>query len=113
MEDRELLELAAKAAGIPVEWRNNPDECGIECLAHVIDGVFQEWWMPFDDDGDAFRLSVDLQISLLSNIIRYEATTIALTLAGIFIREDMIHQRPSIAARRAIVRAAAEIGKSK
>lgn len=112
MEDRELLEFSAKALSLNVEWRNNPDEGGTENLAHVIDGVFQYWWAPLDDDGDAFRMSVDLQISILSNIIRYEASTISLTLAGIFIQEDMIKQRPSIAARRAIVRAAAEIGKA-
>lgn len=111
MEDRELLELAAKAAGKNVEWRGNPDEGGAQCLAEIYDGEFQCWWAPLDDDGDAFRLSVDLQISILSNIIRYEASTIALTLAGVFIKEDMLRQRPSVAARRAIVRAAAALAR--
>lgn len=108
MNDRELLEMAAKAAGI-----SGPD--GIRG-----DGTW--WWYnscmdaegrawnPLIDDGDAFRLSIKLQISILSNIIRYEASTISLTLAGIFIKEEMMRRPADVAARRAIVRAAAEIG---
>lgn len=67
MDLSELLELAAKAAGVPVEWRNNPDECGFECLAHIVDGVFQEWWIPLEDDGDSLRLAVELQMDIIQD----------------------------------------------
>lgn len=115
MNDRELLELAAKASGvnlwwdgeIPKEviqhWSGNPEDSG---EARDYD------WNPLADDGDALRLSVKLQISLHSVIIRYEASTIGLTLARVFIKEDMLNQPADVAARRAIVRAAAEIGRA-
>ena len=50
MNDRELLELAAKAAGIEVEWSD-------------ITGCFWsdgDSWVPLTDDGDALRLAVKL-----------------------------------------------------
>lgn len=110
MSDIELLWWAAKAAGLPLsnEW-----DCAAEGRGIIIgrgDGDLRPW-NPLEDDGEAFRLSVMLQISVMSNIIRYEASTIALTLAGIFIKEDMLKKSADVAARRAIVRAAAEIGR--
>ena len=114
MEDRELLEMAAKAARIHLEWiADQPREVVSHWSGNPEDpGELRDYdWNPIANNGDAFRLSVDLQISLLSNIIRYEASTISLTLAGIFIKEDMLNQSPDVAARRAIVRAAAELGR--
>lgn len=52
MNDRELLEMAAKAAGYEVEF----DHKGI---AHIHEGSGnQSWsqWNPLDDDGDCARL---------------------------------------------------------
>jgi hypothetical protein len=43
--DREMLELAAKAVGIPVIWMQTTGR-----------------WNPLEDDGDAFRLMVALGI---------------------------------------------------
>ena len=52
MTDRELLELAAKAAGVRLEeW--NPTY-----RAYWVG----DWWNPLDDDGDALRLAVKLGI---------------------------------------------------
>jgi len=101
MNDRELLEMAAKALGIQVEWRNNPDEAGCECLAQVVDGVFQSWWMPLDDDGDAFRLMVKFRMwqDCDDNICCVEDP-------------DDYNGDENAATRRAIVRAAAQIGRS-
>ncbi|RON17935.1 hypothetical protein BK660_21845 [Pseudomonas brassicacearum] len=62
MNDRELLELAAKAAGLELDW-DVPDGAS----PWVITGAGDErgpgaCWNPLDDDGDAFRLAVDLRI---------------------------------------------------
>lgn len=92
MTDRELLELAAKAAGIDV-------------TAVVADGIPHRfgggYWNPLTDDGDALRLAV--RLSLLE-----EHPDFAYKLA-----EESGHPHdPTAATRRAIVRAAAEIGKT-
>lgn len=53
MDDRELLELAAKAAGIPVTLGCHIPSGGM-WLFHVdVDRV----WSPLHDDGDALRLA--------------------------------------------------------
>lgn len=59
MTDRELLELAAKAAGYKYEkyveseglWLND------SCPDYGYD-----WWNPLDDDGDALRLAIDIGV---------------------------------------------------
>ena len=61
MTDRELLELAAKAAGIDLEppnpWFLYSDESGFIRL--VEDGSRVSWsWNPLTDDADALRLVV-------------------------------------------------------
>ena len=111
MDDRELLDMAAKSVGIQVEWRNNPDESGCLCPAQVIDGVFQCWWMPADDDGDALRLVMELRLDVLQDersvsIRRWCQASCE----SIYILDEQITERRSISTRRAIVRAAAEIG---
>lgn len=57
MNDRELLELAAKAAGLDIEWQPgdwaHDNETGCE-------------WNPLTGDGDALRLAVKLGILVQS-----------------------------------------------
>ena len=53
MTDRELLELAAKAIGMDIEFFG--DENGFDCVTDE-----QEYWNPLTDDGDALRLAVKL-----------------------------------------------------
>lgn len=92
MTDRELLELAAKAAGIE----------------HVTP-MMVEWgkWNPLDDDGDALRLAVRV---FLTVGVEHGFTEV-LTLNGREITES--HNDDALSAtRRAIVRAAAEIGRA-
>ena len=93
MTDRELLELAAKAAGIDVRWYQG------DCLrvADKCNG-FAGKWNPITDDGDALRLAVKL------GFFSYEI--IPEELSSAFLQSD-----PYAATRRAIVRAAAEIAK--
>ena len=91
--DRELLELAAKAAGI-ANWKDTD----------------VQYWNPLTDDGDALRLAVKLQMLIT---IGSEETYI--TANGMMVESeeffDEHNDDPYAATRRAIVRAAAEIGK--
>ena len=112
MSDRELLELAAKAADIKVEWREwrtaRAAEFGlIKHTKHAGFWVGGQQWDPLIDDGDALRLAVKLLFEIdmgRGNIAVRHAT-------GIKILEAFNHN-PNDAARRAIVRAAAEIGRA-
>lgn len=91
--DRELLELAAKAAGIYLT---------IEYLGHE---KYKPDWNPLTDDGDALRLAVELDIDIVH---AYGTRTAAgETTAGY----SADGQDNYAATRRAIVRAAAEIGR--
>lgn len=93
MTDRELLERAAKAAGIPVHvWGAK----GRELVADMSDPSNHKLWNPLTDDGDALRLAVQLGI-----LERNDA------LAAAIREEQKYHDRPA-AVRRAIVRIAAE-----
>lgn len=102
--DRELLELAAKAAGIDLGWENEIPYTGMGSYmpAH---------WNPLTDDGDALRLAVKLRLEIYffdgfgevvaeHNTASYEPG-----------REQYANDM-NAATRRAIVRAAAEIGRS-
>ena len=110
--DIELLEAAAKAAGIVGEYRTenlclNGD--WVDVSAVFPDDELQGFWNPLTDDGDALRLAVKLGIG----IARPEKTfpdvrrVFFSDLSG-FSATDKNH---CAATRRAIVRAAAEMGK--
>jgi hypothetical protein len=104
MTDREMLELAARAAGIVVT-----DDMR-ELWLHVGSSA----WNPLTDDGDALRLAVKLELILC---IRREGVTDATMRAprtGMTPYLSFLEQHkddPYAATRRAIVRAAAEIGR--
>ena len=95
MTDRELLELAAKAAGIDVstarQWPNG---------TYIFLEPRKPRWNPLTDDGDAFRLMV------ACHIINELQTAIEL-----FIDEDEWEEDSLASTRRAIVIAAAGIGR--
>lgn len=98
MNDRELLEMAAKATGN--EWHSG----------HITaNGKQYEWeeWDPLVNDGDALRLAVTLDI----HVYRYETMTTARPLNRDFGCDERDDGDPYAATRRAIVRAAAEIGR--
>lgn len=61
MTDRELLELAAKAAGLAYEW-NACASCGIQYIPKGFSQYVD--WSPLTDDGDALRLAVALDIGI-------------------------------------------------
>lgn len=54
--DRELLELAAKAAGVDVWWTNEYGGCFLRQKSCPV------IWNPLTDDGDALRLAVKLAL---------------------------------------------------
>jgi hypothetical protein len=111
MTDRELLELAAKAAGIEVWFPRMADgKGGVLEPCHTLRNGQTEEWNPLEDDGDAFRLQVALQLELefgscFVNVGKSHGNDGQWHLA----RESAFDLR---ATRRAIVRAAAEIGKT-
>jgi hypothetical protein len=109
MTDRELLEAAAKAAGMTIgAWSDN---YGAFMYRGAEPG--KSWWNPLTDDGDALRLAVKLRLD-----IGFEK----LYMVSVWCRplDDWVIERcddgmgSDIAekTRRAIVRAAAEIGRS-
>ena len=121
--DRELLELSAKAAGYVV----------LASLAGHADGTTHWWkgaawglqiegvewiWNPIIDDGDAFRLAVKLGISVLKYpaciSTKWPQNNLPIKLIGTDPPYEDISdgQDPYAATRRAIVRAAAEIGRN-
>lgn len=102
MTDRELLELAAKAAGYKIAW-----EGGCE-TGWMAGGT---WWNPLSDDGDAFRLALRLPLDICRTNAEYAAVCVWVDHRGYFIEEPH-NGDPCAATRRAIVRAAAEIGKA-
>ena len=109
--DIELLEAAAKAAGIVGEYRTenlclNGD--WVDVSAVFPDDELQGFWNPLTDDGDALRLAVRLGMELIIG----KATTAAVKHGEAFAREANGGDTYS-ATRRAIVRAAAEMGKCK
>lgn len=65
MDDRELLERAAKAAGLPVQWV--PYRCVLVRLdrsEYVSGEARYPSWNPLADDGDALRLLARLRLVL-------------------------------------------------
>lgn len=118
MTDRKLLELAAKAAGYTSHGFAEM-ACGSPCL-FLREADFTGMWAPLTDDGDALRLAVKL--ASLSKGARFEVSVRAMydgrgfASAGFFSRdnpsESAVEADLGAATRRAIVRAAAEIGKA-
>jgi hypothetical protein len=60
--DRELLTLAAKAAGIEITWENSRSYP--ERIVPFRGLANYEPWNPKDDDGDALRLAATLGFSI-------------------------------------------------
>ena len=104
MSDRELLELAAKAAGIEIEMTVG----GLPWLASG-----KRPWNPLTDDGDALRLMVRLRLEprFIDNSHSNGAEPSRVTLHNVAGIVENIDDDPLAATRRAITRAAAEIGR--
>lgn len=104
MTDRELLVLAAKAYGYPWKW-DAPKGAKDGWVTIEKDGRWQVW-IPLTDDGDALRLAVKLGLSITQLAMEVIVDDRAGAVAVIEPNDDRM-----AATRRAIVRAAAEIGR--
>lgn len=115
MKNRELLELAAKAAGYEVHiWGTK----GQECVARM-DVRPTVRWNPLQDDGDALRLAVDLDLEVYQadDEVR-KAAYVSFFVpqqdrAKIVVEHHDNHPDAYAATRLAITRAAAAIQKAK
>lgn len=111
--DRELLELAAKAVGAHAVYEftylDGEKQSG-PCLHGLWNRDRGGYWNPLTDDGDALRLAVKLHLHI--HVDNGYGTAVR--------RPDQIwhaceahkYGGLEVATRRAIVRAAAEIGKA-
>jgi hypothetical protein len=112
--DLELLELAAKAAGIDAA-RHDHDTANYEA---TYEGMYLkgyrtpdncQYWNPLYKDGDSLRLAVKLNLE----VVQFTTTV---RVGGLEMGSDDCHEEkgsdPCAATRRAIVRAAAEIGRA-
>jgi len=105
MEDRELLELAAKASGIEIgDWSDSAEAYLERC---------GQWWNPLIDDGDALRLAVKLGIDTVVSVERPPKSSACPPGGDILDYIDVDHNGdPYAATRRAIVLAAVEMGRA-
>lgn len=118
MTDRELLEQAAKAAGIEIaQWSNSQAGGFIAKGSAYLDSwgderIPRDFWNPLTDDGDALRLAVklglDIESDLPAHLVEVWFPNGINTCGSVY---EPYGNDPYAATRRAIVRAAAEIGK--
>jgi len=119
MTDREMLELAAKAAGLDdARWVEAFSATGIWSQKRFV-ATRNGYWNPLEKDGDAFRLMVELKLD--SHFEEQERLGDEFEVIEIFgpRRDDgsqhceahELGDDPLAATRRAIVMAAAEIGR--
>lgn len=107
MTDRDLLELAAKAAGYDRISQEEHD-CGYWTTAWKGREPFD--FDPLTNDGDALRLAVSLRLIVDINDEEGEAKVRKPWYPSSEVFEPLFED-PYAATRRAIVRAAAEIGR--
>ena len=102
MTDKELLELAAKAIGLTLRYN------------YLGGRDANQPWDPLEDDGDALRLAVELKMTVTIDDSAYTFAEAALFNEAVFVDAIERHEKsdPYAATRRAIVRAAAEIGRN-
>jgi hypothetical protein len=110
--DRELLKLAAKAARYPVRGIAAQMVSYLpEDAPHLVIGNDRggdSVWNPLTDDGDALRLAVKLGMAVSVCLRMPDGDFTAILGSGI--DSEKHKDDPYAATRRAIVRAAAEIG---
>lgn len=111
MDDVELLDLAAKA--------NNSPNIKLKNFGAWIDEERERYWNPLTDDGDALRLAVKLKLAIFPPEGDDGDFAVASVPDGVlddfgetWIQESVKDGDKLAATRRAIVCAAAEIGKA-
>ena len=111
LEDRELLRLAAKAAGYPIHSDAKWVGAGGGKPSFYM-GLRGPKWNPLEDDGDAFRLANQMNFWIERGT--EPSVHVAQASWSGEIKENYASHDgdKDSATRRAIVRAAAEIGRS-
>ena len=107
-DDRELIRLAGKAAGLEVRfWQETHPLLAEETFARTVgsDATMWQRWLPLEDGEHALRLAVKLKIDLTFN------TLVPCVYAGEAMEPFARNPDPFLATCRAIVREAAEIGR--
>lgn len=109
MTDKELLELAAKAAGFIGAVTEYPNGFVEMSLTNHFNPHGSNIWNPLTDDGDALRLAVKLKIDT-----KHYNDYLVCWFDGGYVGTGKIYydDDPYTATRRAITRAAAEIGRA-
>ena len=120
--DRELLELAAKAAGYTTNhpWNakrltfNPPVDALV--VQHA-NGPFHTAWNPLDDSGAAMNLAINLDLAIIPYpIYNKQKHSVLVQKKNLdesrFEKMELHGDDPRAATRRAIVSVAAEIGKA-
>ena len=107
-EDKKLTVLAAKAIGM----EHPGGDHSIHDDGRLWDCQRLCWWNPLRDDGDALRLAVNLQLGIsIPPVVDGRIEVVTFYGSIISIVEYPQNNDRNAATRRAIVRAAAEIGK--
>ena len=108
MTEKEDYEFAAKAAGIEIECNDN----GVFGYYSLFRGHLPQWeeWNPKDDDGDSFRLMVKLGLLVHGDASPCSVYCQVGECPDAFLEKSK--PDPYAATRRAIFRAAVEIGKA-
>jgi hypothetical protein len=107
MTDRELLEAAARAAGIDLQTKTifgRGAEPGFYLIADGAAPIWF-WWNPLTDDGDALRLAGRLEMDIMHRCNDPEVWVQVSMMPPVI---EPIGEDRYAATRRAIVRAAAQ-----
>ena len=120
--DRELLEWAAKAAGYTTNHPWNAERLTFNPPVYALyvlneNGVVHMAWNPLDDSGAAMNLAVDLDLAIVPYpIYNKQKHSVLVKKNNLdesrFEKMELHGDDPRAATRRAIVSAAAEIGKA-
>lgn len=108
--DRELLELAAKALG--GVCKHHKTLMGEHPYIQHAGEKFEQWWNPLTDDSAALRLAVKLKLRFSTVCNEGYESVASSTSFDINVCVEPHNGDPYAATRRAIVRAASEIGRS-
>jgi hypothetical protein len=109
LSDRELLELAAKAAGYTCDflaWGSGVVNVYDAAGKHAV-------WNPLEDEGDALRLAVKLRLTVHTYDEDNSPSSWGVSAGPMWVDECVPHDSdPYASTRRAIVCAAAAIGQT-
>ena len=114
MNDQQLLEMAAKAAGIKGTLIEQEGMFSIRVEPKIL-GQKYYFWNPLYNDSQAFRLSMKLSMHVASTGTNVLARSKSVHVEYYDAETDLFGNEQSNlmkAARRAIVRAAAEVGEA-